>query len=149
MVGAVKDASQQFRYTERMEWWIGSIVGLVLLVLLTIAVWKLNRKRQLRGSNLKRIQLAWTHAQNLPSPTLRVIEADTVIDSALTILGYTGALGDKLKKAGPRFSDTNGLWAAHRLRNTLVHALQAEPQPEEVERAMRAFERALKDLGMR
>ncbi len=122
------------------------VIFAIIVTVMCLALW---RRRTLRGTALKRIERAWQHATSIGHPTLRVIEADKVLDSALSELGYVGSLGEKLKKAGPRFSDINAVWAAHKLRNTLVHALTSEPTDHDVHRALSAFRRALTDLGLR
>jgi hypothetical protein len=109
----------------------------------------LARQRTLRGAAAAEIFRAWEHARQQQSDTLKIMEADKVLDKALKLLGFQGSLGDKLKQAGPRFRDVNGVWSAHKLRNRLAHELNSSPSPEETKRAMRAFQAALKDLGVR
>jgi hypothetical protein len=61
-------------------------------------------------------------------------------------LGYEGSFADKLKKAGPRFGDVQALWNAHKVRNRIAHEMHVTLDARQVDSAMRAFERALKDL---
>lgn len=125
------------------------IAGIIILlaILSLLIVFKL-RKRSLRGSSLKKVQQAWEHVETIHDPNLQVLEGDKVVDLALGLLGYQGSMGDKLNKAGPRFSDVNALWNAHKLRNRLAHEIKTQISRGECERAMSAFRRALKDLGM-
>ena len=68
------------------------------------------------------------------------------MDYALKKHGFEGSLGEKLKKAGPRFNDLNAVWSAHKLRNRIAHEL-SEINKEEAKRALKQFKRALNDLG--
>ena len=75
-----------------------------------------------------------------------VMDADKLLDYALKCYGYEGTLGDKLKIAKSRFSDLNGVWSAHKLRNTLAHEL-VKVSKEDGRRALKQFKQALNDLG--
>lgn len=126
-------------------------IGLFLLVLIAVSivafVYVRMRRREMSEASRKKVNAAWKHASNLPDPVRRVMEADKVLDLALMELGYRGSLGEKLKKAGPRFSDINAVWRAHKLRNTLAHETGARVSDAQASAALAAFERALKDLG--
>ena len=74
------------------------------------------------------------------------MEADKLIDHALTKLGKRGTLGDKLKNNSVLFSDLNGLWSAHKLRNRIAHEISYGPKAADVSKTLKSFERALKDL---
>ncbi len=130
-----------------MTWLVAGIGALIVVAGLLFLV-MMTRRRRLKGHALRSVRAAWQHALGQQNPVLRVVEADKVLDEALRLLGYTGSLGDKLKAAGARFSNINDLWSAHKLRNTLVHELNSKPNAEEVARAIRIYERALKELGM-
>lgn len=78
-----------------------------------------------------------------------VIEADTLVDFALKKAGYPGAtMGERLR-AVPKgtFRDTNAVWAAHKVRNELVHELDKELLAAEAKQMVKNFEQALHDLG--
>ena len=77
-----------------------------------------------------------------------VIEADKLLDELLGARGYAGSLGEKLKKAGPAFSNVNDVWGVHKLRNRLVHELGAGLGREEASAALNKYERAYKDIGL-
>jgi hypothetical protein len=77
-----------------------------------------------------------------------VMEADKLLYEIMEKKGYKGSLGDKLKKAGPAFSNVNDVWAAHKLRNRLAHELGVGVSSEEALSALKKYERAYKDLGL-
>ena len=78
-----------------------------------------------------------------------IIEADKLLDFALKKYGYSGSLGEKLKKAGKLFSDENGVWVAHKMRNKLAHEINFQPSEFEFRSALESFRRALLDLKIK
>ncbi|MCC7197033.1 hypothetical protein IT413_02435 [Candidatus Peregrinibacteria bacterium] len=77
-----------------------------------------------------------------------IMEADKILDKLLEHRGYSGSLGDKLKRADAIFTDVNSVWEAHKLRNRLAHELGFHVSPEMAKRALKSFEKAYKDLGL-
>ncbi|EKD64900.1 MAG: hypothetical protein ACD_50C00256G0002 [uncultured bacterium] len=47
------------------------------------------------------------------------------------------------------FSDLNGVWFAHKLRNKIAHELDSRVSMGEAKRALAAFKRAFVDLGVK
>ncbi|PIR51035.1 hypothetical protein COU78_02645 [Candidatus Peregrinibacteria bacterium CG10_big_fil_rev_8_21_14_0_10_49_24] len=94
----------------------------------------------------KRILLHWEHVDLLKDPVRKVLEADKVLDQALAARGYKGSLGEKLQKAGPRFSDLDAVWRAHKLRNRIAHEPGADISASQSAAAVAAFHRAVSDL---
>lgn len=75
-------------------------------------------------------------------------EADKLLDHVMKQLGYPGErMGDRLKLAGPRLTDRNAVWRAHKLRNALAHEINFDLVPSQAKEALRDFEQGLKDLG--
>lgn len=125
------------------------ITGIVVALAFALMGWmflKL-RRRGLKPASRAKVAAAWKHALSIPDPVRRVMEADKVLDLALSELGFSGHLGDKLKKAGARFSDLDGVWRAHKLRNTLAHETGARASDAQAAAALRAFEKAIGDLS--
>jgi hypothetical protein len=74
-------------------------------------------------------------------------EADKLLDHVMKQLGYEGErMGERLKQAGPRFTDRNNVWRAHKLRNALAHEIGFDLVPSQAKEALQDFEQALKDL---
>jgi len=85
---------------------------------------------------------------NESSYRLAVIDADKLVDKALTEMGIPGqSMGDKLKKIGDRLPDIQKLWHAHKLRNQVVHADDFNISYDEARRALAIFRQTLKNLG--
>lgn len=111
-------------------------------------LWKRSRRKRLSGEQLQYIQSHWIRIIDAfkSHPNQSVMDADKLLDYALKCYGYEGPLGEKLKKAKGHFSDLNGVWSAHKLRNTLAHEL-VHVSDDVSRKALSQFKRALNDLG--
>ena len=59
---------------------------------------------------------------NSASFVLAIINGDKLLDRAMIEMGIPGrTMGDRLKRVGDRFTDTNAVWRAHKLRNVIAH----------------------------
>ena len=77
-----------------------------------------------------------------------VIEGDKLLDKALVEMGTPGkTMGDRLKRAGGRFSNINAVWRAHKLRNAIAHESDFEISYKQAQNALIIYKQALKDLG--
>lgn len=127
-----------------------SIVIIVLLsALFVVFVYvKIRKRKGLDEKAANYIRSHWMRIiDSLKShPKNAVLDADKLLDYALAKHGFEGSLGEKLKKAGPRFNDLNAVWSAHKLRNRIAHEL-SDIDPEEAKRALKRFKSALNDLG--
>ena len=77
-----------------------------------------------------------------------IIEGDKLLDKALMEMGVPGkTMGDRLKRAGDRFTDLNAVWRAHKLRNAIAHETDLEVGYKQAANAISIYKQALKDLG--
>lgn len=79
-----------------------------------------------------------------------VIESDKLLDYALKLKGFQGqTMGERLKNArgGMGREAYDAAWQCHKLRNRLVHEIEADLLHWEVKEAVDNFKKALKDLG--
>ena len=77
------------------------------------------------------------------------MQADNVLNDALRYAGIRGStLGDRLKniKRG-QIPNLEDVWAAHKLRNDIAHGTNFPLKRDTAERALEAYETALKNLG--
>lgn len=109
-------------------------------------VWWKSKARGLAGAQKEEIWNHWRSVTGITDPQRKVIEAEKVVDHAMKLLGYQGSFGDKLKKAGARFSNVQAVWDAHKLRNRIAHEVGMHVSEKEVQRSVNAFEKALRDL---
>lgn len=120
---------------------------LVIASILSVTfVWWRMRRRVLTGFNRQRVVRAWDHVELIDSPVQKVLEADKVLDLALTILGVEGSMGEKLKVVGPRFSTIDDIWRAHKLRNRIAHEPGVSITHEEADHAVQVFKKAVWSL---
>ena len=104
--------------------------------------------KKLNLDDLAYIKAHWDDILKLSEedPVMAIMDADKILNYALSRHGFEGSIGEKLKAAAPRFSNINHVWTAHKLRNTLAHEF-VELEREQVRITLKRFERALKDLG--
>ena len=85
---------------------------------------------------------------NPASYTTTIINGDKVLDKALIEMGVSGkTMGDRLKRVGDRFTNTNAVWRAHKLRNAIAHESDFEVSYKQAYNALQVYKQALKDLG--
>lgn len=81
---------------------------------------------------------------------IAVMDADNVLNDALQYAGIRGVnLGERLKniKRG-QMPNLEDVWGAHKLRNEIAHETNFALKRDPVERALDAYEVALKNLGV-
>ena len=78
-----------------------------------------------------------------------IMDADKLLDHVLKKKGYSGSLGDMLKKAETLFSDINSVWYAHKVRNRLAHEMAFTVSPQEGQNVLAKFKKAFRDLGVK
>lgn len=121
------------------------IFDFVVVVLIAIRRW---RKKVMGQPQLEYIKSHWMRIIDSfdHDPKHAILDADKLLDYALKQYEYQGSVGEKMKKAKSRFSDNNGIWRAHKLRNRIAHEL-GEIDRSEAKRALKNFKKALNDLG--
>lgn len=79
-----------------------------------------------------------------------VVNADKLVDYVLRSKGYTGdTMGERMKSVKGDLSNRvyEGLWQAHKLRNTLVHEVEGEVMSFQAKNALGQFKDVLIELG--
>jgi hypothetical protein len=124
------------------------LIGLAVLVILFVAV--AYRKHGLSKTDRAVYLSHWKEITTISrrDPARSIMEADKMLDSVLARIGYSGTLGEKLKASKNSFSDLDGIWSAHKLRNRLAHELGAKATDEQAEKALQQFKVAFGDLGL-
>lgn len=113
--------------------------------------------RELKPYDQKVVADRWQRLEELmaggkPSSLRQaVIEADKVLDYALTQLGSGNSLGERLKAARPLFTAAvyQGLWDAHKIRNVLVHDVKYEMSILSCREAVSQIKEGLVEIGLR
>ena len=79
---------------------------------------------------------------------MTIINGDKLLDKALMEMGVPGkTMGDRLKRAGGRFTNLNAVWRAHKLRNMIAHESDIEISYKQAFNALAIYKQALRDLG--
>jgi hypothetical protein len=80
--------------------------------------------------------------------TVCIFEADKLLDQALRERGVQGkTMADRMKQFQGKWTNGNGVWAAHKLRNRLAHETDVRIDYDRARQALAAFKQGLKDVG--
>src|SRR5574337_1336719 len=123
------------------------VFGLVILYLVS----RLGRRIS-RPLNRQYFDSHWTQLLERVKTTdgmaLAVIDADKLLDEALKKRGYKGkTMGERLVADRKDFSNNDGVWYAHKLRNRLVHEPGVRVRSTEAKNALAGIKQGLIDLG--
>jgi len=80
---------------------------------------------------------------------LAIIEADTILDEMVQVMGYKGAdMGERLKSVEPSdFETLDDAWEAHKVRNRIAHDGSAYPLThDEAKRIIGLYERVFREF---
>ncbi|HEX3568281.1 MAG TPA: hypothetical protein VHT70_01225 [Candidatus Saccharimonadales bacterium] len=125
------------------------IVAAAVVVLVAVAIIVLRRPRTLK---VEHFQKKWKELQaNLRDKAtwpVAIMNADKLLDEALKKKRVGGSsTGERLVAAQRMFTDNDGVWSAHKLRNKVEQESDAKLKEAEVKDALVDFRQALKDLG--
>ena len=82
------------------------------------------------------------------SYTVCILDADKLLDQALRDRGLAGkTMADRMKQCQGKWTNGNGVWAAHKLRNRLAHEADARVDFDRARQALIAYKQGLKDVG--
>jgi hypothetical protein len=131
-----------------MDYFLITIVGLA--VLLALFVFVASRRKGFFSADQEMFRSHWKALQHhiADHPSQAILDADKLLDLALKKRGYVGSVGDKLKSAKVMFSDLDGIWSAHKLRNKVAHEVGFEPSEKQADAALSQFKQGLVDLGV-
>jgi transposase len=79
---------------------------------------------------------------------LCILNADKLLDQAMRERGIKGeTMGERMKTIRTVWSNPNGVWTAHKLRNQVAHEPDVRIGYDDARRALSSFKQALKDVG--
>ena len=127
---------------------LGGIIAFAAFFLFVVTV----VHRRANGLNREFYQKKWAAVDSAAAQEAgwvqAIVEADKLLDDALKKSGYKGKnMGERLVSASRAFSDKDRTWAAHKLRNRVVHETSIKLRKNHVHGALNGFKKALKDLG--
>ncbi|MDB5162873.1 MAG: hypothetical protein JWO54_12 [Candidatus Saccharibacteria bacterium] len=124
------------------------IGGGLLFVFVSIA------KNSPRELDMEKYRSRWLSIEtalsrnNEGSHILCVLNADKLLDQALRDRGIAGkTMAERMKNCQGKWTNGNGLWAAHKVRNRLAHETDASIDYDRSKQALIAYKQGLKDLG--
>lgn len=122
---------------------------IALAVLITVYVFIKSRSLKISQKDNKYIKKQWDKVLSYvnKSPNQSLLEADKLLSYTFKIKGYHGSVGEQLKKYGHNFTDLDGIWSAHKLRNRIAHEMDVKLSPKQVRKAIKQFKSAIEDLG--
>ncbi len=112
------------------------------------------KKLRLRRRALKseKFQSRWKELQKMLADKDKwgeaIIAADKLLDEGLRKLHYKGkTTGERMVAAHSLFSNIDGVWFGHKLRNKLVSEEPPVLKEKDVKQALMGIGQALKDIG--
>jgi hypothetical protein len=123
------------------------IIGLIVFI--GLIFWTQSKRSKISNKDQSNLKKHWRKIQEAGLNNTTVLEGDKVFDHALKLKGFTGSVGEKLKKNKALFSDLNGIWNAHKLRNRIAHEIGITVSKKEISEALHQFKKAIKDLGFK
>lgn len=126
------------------------IIGVAVLCVIIAAAYVLWRRS--RPIKTDRFQAKWRELQQLCGSSEgwaeAVIAADKLLDEALKKRKIRGkTMGERMVKAQRIFTDNDGVWFGHKLRNKIEADSSMKLKENDVKAALIAIRQALKDLG--
>ncbi len=122
------------------------IAIIVIVVLLAGGYWLLSRKRGLPEAVIVQTWRHWEALKTIGDSSRRVVEAEKILDDILYRRGYKGSFADKMRSGGKALPNEQAVWDAHKMRNRIAHEVGYAPSEKEADRAVAAFEKALRSL---
>ncbi len=129
------------------------IIAVIIVAVLIFVAIGLTGKRSHRF-NVEEYQTRFLQIENKLSKdnpatfVTTVINGDKLLDKALIEMGVPGkTMGDRLKRAGEKFTELDAVWRAHKLRNAIAHEDDLEISYRQAASALVIYKKALKDLG--
>ena len=80
--------------------------------------------------------------------TVCILEADKLLDQSLRDRGLSGkTMAERMKQCQGKWTNGNGVWAAHKLRNRIAHETDVKVDYDRARQALIAYKQGLKDMG--
>ena len=128
---------------------LATAIFVVLAIFLLGAFLTSRQKNRISENEIAFVRNQWRMIALGKSPKNDIIEADKLLDFVLGKYGFAGSIDEKLKKAEKLFSDKNGVWLAHKMRNKLADKTDFALSEFEFRTALENFRRALIDLKIK
>lgn len=121
---------------------------LFLAFLIVVFVIRSRLKKRLSRSEKKYYKNKWSEIKQEKDLRHAVMSADKLLEKALKRKQFKGTLGEMLKQSKKEYSDLNGVWFAHKIRNKLAHEIDFKLSERDGQEALSKFKKAFNDLGI-
>ena len=123
--------------------------ALLVLLLVFLFFWLRHRPVRLKPDAY---QIKWQELQGRLSKkqewSTAVVEADSLLDAALKKKHIKGrSPGERLANAQHQFTDNDGVWFGHKLRNKIDADPATKLKKADVQQALMGIRQGLKDVG--
>jgi len=115
----------------------------ICLVLVILFQWK---RKKLRKKIVRNAQKQWKNLDQITDPGRRVLEAQSIIDRALSDMGYRGTFAEKLRRIQTQPKEFRDVWDALKLRNRIAHEPGMTISPQQANTVLHAFKRFLHSI---
>jgi hypothetical protein len=132
---------------------ITSLILIIVAAVVILVLINLTGKTVSKGIDKEHFRNEWNDAVMLLSKEegkeLSVVNADKLLDEALKCMGFRGStMGERLVAAKNQIKDKDAIWAAHKLRNKIVHETKFKPSDAQLKAAMKSYHKTFKDMGV-
>ena len=132
---------------------LSAIIAIIVAAVVILVLLSLTTKTTPKGIDKAHFANEWNdillESKDGKTRPMSIVHADKLLDEALRCLGCSGdTFAERLVCVKNRLSQKDALWAAHKMRNKIVHETLYEPTPADVNQALKGYQRAFKDLGV-
>jgi hypothetical protein len=129
-----------------------AVIGGAVVVIAALAAGVIFWRRRPRTLKMDYFQDQWHILQKLLSDKTKwseaIVDADKLLDAALKKKRFKGhSMGERLVKAQRMFTDNDGVWFGHKLRNKIDADPTVKLKEAEVKQALVGIRQGLKDIG--
>ena len=126
------------------------IVVLFILFDIVVILFIAKKRKKVSARLSKMVSQQWQKILALEDPKMQVLEGDKVIDRVLSEKGYTGTLGEKLKKIrGKEKVNLDHVWYFHKFRNRIAHEMNVSVSESERKRLLSYCKETIQNLGVK
>lgn len=134
-----------------METIIPFVIAAVILLAFILAFYVFIKAgvKKLNASHQQFIKKQWKNIteEGFGNVHTAILDADKLLGYVLELRGYTGSVGEQLKKSGGLFGSIDRVWSAHKVRNQIAHEIGVNISDKEGKQVLNTFKKALNDLG--
>jgi hypothetical protein len=134
------------------------LIFFFIVVFVLIAFWQVKRilkRPELIGLDKQGVKRRWEEIESMlkkhgeMTDKVAILEADKLLDQVLKAMTMPGqTMGERLKVAAYKYPKLDKVWWAHKIRNQLVHEASFGISHRTAKAAVKAYENALKGLGL-